>query len=272
MYNQLCGDQAPPVWNGCRFSGWKHDRVKITMFSSCKNLNTVEFVAPFCSLFWFPYNFSYLFFLNIKNVQKSLKICVKTCPNRTLETMQDICQFYQDTGSRLCHVIPGNEYSACQDEKHRTGSCPKPPVYPSIVILNRCVPKNIKDVGAAVISNLYGLINSWDVIEQILGDLYKTWREIAALSFLAFGKHTQLHVDIHSAVNDLEFCFSFISVHDRHFSPVGQHRELDCYDPGHNRVHRWVILLVQFLFTHFSDLNQLEIRWYRLVVVDVHRD
>ncbi|KOX69985.1 CTL-like protein 1 [Melipona quadrifasciata] len=132
--------------------------------------------------------FIYLFFLDIYNVTQSLKICVKKCPDRTMTTMNDICKFYEETGSQLCHDKPGNNFSACNNgnRKNKTGSCPELPVYNSIPVLNRCIPKAIKDVGETIIANLYGLINSWDIIEQILGDLYKTWREILSLSFLAF--------------------------------------------------------------------------------------
>lgn len=104
--------------------------------------------------------------------------------------MDDICNFYKETGSQLCHDKPGNDFSACSNgnRQNKTGACPEWPVYNSIPVLNRCIPKAIKNVGDTIIVNLYGLINSWDVIEQILGDLYKTWREILSLSFLAFGK------------------------------------------------------------------------------------
>lgn len=105
--------------------------------------------------------------------------------------MEDICAFYEETGSRLCHDRPDGNFSACSSgsSKFKNGSCPELPVYSSTPVLNRCIPKLIQDVGETIISNLYGLINSWDVIEQVLGDLYKTWREILALSFLAFGKN-----------------------------------------------------------------------------------
>ncbi|KAI4501139.1 hypothetical protein M0802_003942 [Mischocyttarus mexicanus] len=131
----------------------------------------------------------YLFYLDVKNVSQSLKICVKKCPDRTMHNMTDICRFYKETGSQLCHDKPENNFSACStgvNEHNKTGSCPELPVYNSVPILNRCIPKAVQDVGETIISNLYGLINSWDVIEQILGDLYKTWREILALCFLAF--------------------------------------------------------------------------------------
>lgn len=139
-------------------------------------------------------HFSFLFFLDINNVTQSLKICVKQCPDRTLRSMKDICDFYEKTESQLCHDRPGSDFSACNSgsSKFKNGSCPELPVYSSTPVLNRCIPKAIQDVGETIISNLYGLINSWDVIEQVLGDLYKTWREILALSFLAFGKNLLL--------------------------------------------------------------------------------
>ncbi|XP_015511802.1 choline transporter-like 1 isoform X2 [Neodiprion pinetum] len=130
----------------------------------------------------------YLFFLDVANLKDSLKICVKECPDRNMETMEQVCQFYKDTGSQLCHDRPGSKFSACtsQNSKDKTGACPVLPVYNSTVILNRCIPRAIGKVAETIASNVYGLINSWDAIEQILGDLYKTWREIVALSFLAF--------------------------------------------------------------------------------------
>jgi solute carrier family 44 protein 1 (choline transporter-like protein) len=132
-----------------------------------------------------------LFFLDISNVTQSLKICVKQCPFRTLKSIEDVCNFYKETGSQLCHDRPNGDFSACNSEssKFKNGSCPELPVYPSVPILNRCIPKAIPEVGEAIMSNLYGLINSWDMIEQVLGDLCQTWRQILALSFLACGKN-----------------------------------------------------------------------------------
>lgn len=136
--------------------------------------------------------FRYLFFLDINNVTQSLKICVKQCPDRIIKNIDDICKFYLDTGSQLCHDRPGGNFSACNTKNSRFGSCPER-AYPSIPVLNRCIPAAVKEVGETVVSNLYGLINSWDVIEQVLGDLYKTWREILALCFLAAGRNNNTH-------------------------------------------------------------------------------
>jgi solute carrier family 44 protein 1 (choline transporter-like protein) len=129
--------------------------------------------------------------LDVTKPKQSLKICVKKCPDRVLPSILHLCKFYEDTGSQLCHDKPGSGFSACKgsgNTKNTTGSCPVFPVHESIPILNRCIPKSVTDVTKSIAANLYGLINSWDTIEQILGDLYKTWREILALSFLSFGK------------------------------------------------------------------------------------
>lgn len=134
----------------------------------------------------------YLFHLDIKDFKQSRTICVKKCPDRTMNSMADVCKFYQDTGSKLCHyrVEPG--FSPCDTpadkwNKNETYYCPKMPVYDSRPILNRCVPRVITDTTKKLVSNIYGdVLNSWPIIEQFLGDLYKTWREILALSILAF--------------------------------------------------------------------------------------
>jgi solute carrier family 44 protein 1 (choline transporter-like protein) len=51
----------------------------------------------------------------------------------------------------------------------------------SVPVLNRCVPRPVKEL-------VFSVLNSWDTVEQVLGDLYATWREILGLTVLAFGK------------------------------------------------------------------------------------
>jgi len=51
----------------------------------------------------------------------------------------------------------------------------------SVPVLNRCVPQPVKEL-------VFSVLNSWDTVEHVLGDLYATWREILGLTFLAFGK------------------------------------------------------------------------------------
>lgn len=61
--------------------------------------------------------------------------------------------------------------------------------YFSTPVLNRCVPKPFQEVGDIILSNFYGLLNSWDTLEQILGDLYNTWKVILGLAVLSLGKY-----------------------------------------------------------------------------------
>lgn len=134
----------------------------------------------------------YLFFLDVTNVEQSIKICVEKCPDRMIKNQNDTCKFYKDTGSKLCYDKSNSDFSACHSGDNKlspTGFCPDYPVYESTPILNRCIPKSIGEVGNVIISNLYGLLNSWDTVQQILGDLYLTWKHILALSLLAFCKY-----------------------------------------------------------------------------------
>lgn len=108
--------------------------------------------------------------------------------------MQDVCNFYIETNSQLCHDKFENGMSICSDNsKNATGICPKNfPIYESRPLLNRCIPKSISEKGKNLAHNLYELLNSWDFLKQALADLYKTWREILALSLLSFGIYFQL--------------------------------------------------------------------------------
>ncbi|XP_019877096.2 choline transporter-like 1 [Aethina tumida] len=132
-------------------------------------------------------NRPFLLFYDIKELRHSLKICVKECPKDTLRSMKDIAA-YNQKGVSLCkYNFNYNELLKIGfvDNSVLSGSfgpCPVLPVYESIPVLNRCVPKPVKEVGEAVLNSFYGLLNSWDTLEQILGDLYKTWKEILILT------------------------------------------------------------------------------------------
>ncbi|KAJ8920182.1 hypothetical protein NQ315_011843 [Exocentrus adspersus] len=129
----------------------------------------------------------YLLFYDIKEIKQSLKICVKECPKRTLNSIQDVNQYHVN-GVDLCRYDFNYKELKSSNAASLSGSfgpCPVLPVYESIPVLNRCVPKQVKEVTEAVLTNFYGLLNSWDTIEQILGDLYSTWREILGLTFLS---------------------------------------------------------------------------------------
>lgn len=136
----------------------------------------------------------YLFYLDIKNLRQSLQICVKQCPDRNINTLHDLKSFMNRTGSSLCTY--DFDIFKLDEEKLRIaestdsftkplGPCPTLPVYFSGSVLHRCVPKPVNELISGFVGELYGLLNSWDTIEQVLSDLYETWDTILALCFLA---------------------------------------------------------------------------------------
>ncbi|XP_038210134.1 choline transporter-like 1 isoform X2 [Zerene cesonia] len=130
---------------------------------------------------------SYLFFMDVKQLRRSLKICVKECPNKKMETLTDIQNFYKQTGSSLCRYdINLNTTTNTGDLNNFIGPCPVLPVYESFPLLNRCFPKSAKDVAQKVFTDFYDLLNSWDTIEQMLSDLYNSWKEMIICVIIAF--------------------------------------------------------------------------------------
>lgn len=91
----------------------------------------------------------YLLFFDIKELRKSLKICVKQCPNRTLSQVSDINKYYQDTGVKLCQY--DFKYSdffnnSIQDKKVLSGTfgpCPVLPIYDryKYYLLMQCIQR-----------------------------------------------------------------------------------------------------------------------------------
>lgn len=129
--------------------------------------------------------------MDVKHLRRSIKICVKQCPTKQLDTFNDIQNFYRETGSNLCRYdIHFNNVSIIPKDLHGTlGPCPILPVYDSFPLLNRCVPKKAKDLAEKVVSDFYELLNSWDTIEQMLSDLYSSWKEMIICVIIAFSEY-----------------------------------------------------------------------------------
>lgn len=77
----------------------------------------------------------YLIFYDISELKKSLKICVKQCPSRTLNTVDDLYDYVKTSRNNLCKYDFNYE-----DLRNRTiadktaltstfGPCPKLPIY-----------------------------------------------------------------------------------------------------------------------------------------------
>lgn len=132
----------------------------------------------------------YLFFMDIENLQRSLKICVKTCPNKKMNTLADLQGFYRETGSNLCRYdLDVSTLPNSLQQHDYIGSCPTLPVYNSYPLLNRCFPQKAQDIAKKVFVDFYDLLNSWDTIEQMLSDLYSSWKEMIICVIIAFSKY-----------------------------------------------------------------------------------
>lgn len=75
----------------------------------------------------------YLLFYDIKELQKSLKTCLKECPTRTLKKIEDIPAYYQETHNNLCRYdFNYSDFKNIADKKVLSGPfgpCPVLPVY-----------------------------------------------------------------------------------------------------------------------------------------------
>ncbi|XP_073951184.1 choline transporter-like protein 1 [Choristoneura fumiferana] len=129
----------------------------------------------------------YLFFLDLKELRRSIKVCVKKCPNKKLESFADIQNFYRTTDSNLCTYDVNLNTVVSTPELHSIdGPCPTLPVYESFPVLHRCFPKYASDLASKVFTDFYELLNSWDTIEQMLTDLYSSWKEMIICVIVAF--------------------------------------------------------------------------------------
>ncbi|KAF5275854.1 hypothetical protein FQR65_LT04092 [Abscondita terminalis] len=133
----------------------------------------------------------YLLYYDIRELKLCLKICIEQCPTRTITTIEDIYSYHLQSNHGICkYDFNYNDLKSSQilDKSglsNTFGPCPKVPIYESEPVLNRCVPKLLGDVTSGLLSGFYDLLNSWDTMEQILGDLYNSWHLILGLTFVS---------------------------------------------------------------------------------------
>lgn len=122
----------------------------------------------------------YLFFLDLKEIRQTLKICVKECPKRTINNNNELYKYFQDGGSQLCHYDFKMELlKTSTSYNNYLGPCPTFPVYESAPVFHRCIPTGDKlpNVGK----------NIYTFTQQFLSDIYTTWPLIVGMSCLALG-------------------------------------------------------------------------------------
>lgn len=122
-----------------------------------------------------------IFFMDVRDADKSLEICVERCPDDKLNTMQDVIDFHTRTGVGLCdYDIPVEEYSKQANSK--TGPCPVLEVPDSTPVLFRCLPDYLPEFFVYMVSQL----NNIPILNAALADLYLTRHVIMLLSLVAF--------------------------------------------------------------------------------------
>ncbi|KAF1553746.1 Choline transporter-like protein 3, partial [Eudyptula albosignata] len=132
----------------------------------------------------------YVFFLNSCSPElQSLKIssvslCVSSCPQEQLNSLEDLQSFARNNGSCLC-VYNLNVSSYTLNPK-AAELCPTLPVPPSksFPLLNRCVPQN-PECYSKYASVLISMVNEMDVFHRILSGILAGRDTVIGLSVLA---------------------------------------------------------------------------------------
>lgn len=152
----------------------------------------------------------YVFFQNVSDIFRTLKLCVRKCPDVDIYTKEEAKIFGEKTGSLLCRYdVPLERYgelypfddmfkdrlsSGIMSQIHlkeiQTESwrlvCPHFPVYQSVPVLNRCVPKATNKLGLRLIYNIHAYLNDVELFQQIFSDFYASWDKILGLTLAAF--------------------------------------------------------------------------------------
>ncbi|KAK3794487.1 hypothetical protein RRG08_003640 [Elysia crispata] len=130
----------------------------------------------------------YLFFMDIRDPDHSLRICVNTCPETFIEKAPVLYTVSQQTGSLLCRYdLSLSLYAFANRTVH--GPCPVLPIYKSEPLLNRCVPTDLIHIENwlenNIANNIIAYLNKSNIFQKALRDLYESWNIIIALCFLA---------------------------------------------------------------------------------------
>nr|XP_030135059.3 choline transporter-like protein 3 isoform X3 [Taeniopygia guttata] len=135
-------------------------------------------------------NKKYVFFLNscsleIQSIKvSSLSLCVSSCPQYQLNSLEDLQSFARNNDSFLC-VYNLNVSSYTLNPK-AAQLCPTLPVPPSksFPLFNRCVPQN-PECYSKYASLLIRMVNEMDVFHRILSGILARRDTVIGLSVLA---------------------------------------------------------------------------------------
>ncbi|XP_065411653.1 choline transporter-like protein 3 isoform X3 [Chrysemys picta bellii] len=135
-------------------------------------------------------NKKHVFFLNscsleIKNLKiNSIALCVSSCPQEQLNSLEDIQHFAKNNGSCLC--MYNLNISSYTLNPKAAELCPTLPVPPSksFPLFNRCVPQN-PECYSQFASILINVVNEVDVFHRILSGIMAGRDTVIGLSVLA---------------------------------------------------------------------------------------
>lgn len=137
-----------------------------------------------------------VFFLDIKELRRTMKLCVKSCPNRYIGNKDELYRYYKDTNSQLCRYDFNMSLLVSPHQNDMNffnilGPCPTFPVYESTPVLHRCIPTG-KNAPGQTVREAYDLLNSWSVAQQLFSDLYSTWKIVLIMCLVAFRMSSHL--------------------------------------------------------------------------------
>uniref|UniRef100_A0A8C6JM80 Choline transporter-like protein n=1 Tax=Melopsittacus undulatus TaxID=13146 RepID=A0A8C6JM80_MELUD len=135
-------------------------------------------------------NKKYVFFLNscsleMQNLKiSSLSLCVSSCPQEQLNSLEDLQSFARNNGSCLC--IYNVNISSYTLNPKAAELCPTLPVPPSksFPLFNRCVPQN-PECYSKYASVLISMVNEMDVCHRILSGIFAGRDTVIGLSVFA---------------------------------------------------------------------------------------
>ncbi|XP_056353628.1 choline transporter-like protein 3 isoform X1 [Oenanthe melanoleuca] len=135
-------------------------------------------------------NKKYVFFLNSCSLEiqslesSSLSLCVSSCPQQQLNSLEDLQSFARSNGSFLCvYNLDASSYTL---NPKAAQLCPTLPVPPSksFPLFNRCVPQN-PECYSKYASVLINMVNEMDVFHRILSGILAGRDTVIGLSVLA---------------------------------------------------------------------------------------
>ncbi|XP_006005756.1 choline transporter-like protein 3 [Latimeria chalumnae] len=131
-----------------------------------------------------------VFFLDSCNLEinglkvNSIALCVSSCPQEQLNTLEEVQLFGRDNGSYLC--VYNLNYSEYTVNPKAAKLCPKLPVPPSksFPLFNRCVPQN-PQCYSQFVGTLVSVVNEMDFFHRIIGGIMASRDNIIGLCILS---------------------------------------------------------------------------------------